>query len=200
MIDLPPDVPSMHMPMLVAEASDTRKMASRTNSVKVNYTIGVCHLAENPKNRAYTAVNSLDPALTVYSYLRKSEKENIDDASYPKARVTVLQEPTHGTLHYEGGSNYIYMPESSFFGSDRADFLVEIGRWTVKAYYHFNILKMVPGGTDGFDPYFDKRFCPKGPKWKISLNHIDNGHDLTLNKFAITSPWSRRGETARRFL
>ncbi len=199
MFDLPPDVPPpTNTSMLVAEAPNA-KATTRTDTLTASRTIGVCHLAANPVNRVFTAVNTLNPAVAVWDYLERTEKQKIDEADYLKAKVTVLQGPGHGTFANEG-TTYTYQPDANFFGNDRATFLVEIGRWKIKAHHYFNVLKEVPGGTEGFDPYDDKRFCPYGRDWKISLNHINHGHDLTVNKFAITSPWSRRGETAHRFL
>lgn len=169
MFDLPPDVPPIQSPMLVAAAPDA-KTITQTASAKGNRTIGVCHLAENPLDRVFMAQNSFNPAVSVWNYLERKEGLKLEESAYLNAKVVLLQGPTHGSFANEGTS-YKYQPIASFFGADRATFQVEIGGWRVKAHYHFGVHKNVPGGTEGYDPYLDKEFCPNGRYWKISLNH-----------------------------
>src|SRR5258708_761129 len=64
----------------------------------------------------------------------------------------------------------LYVPTPDYHGPDRATLLVEIGGRIVRAIYFFNVMQSVPGGTEGYDPYDDKKYCPKGAMWKISLN------------------------------
>ncbi len=171
MFDLPPDIPPALPPMLVAEIPKANT-ETRKDKAEAKRTIGICHLANNPADRVFMAENVIDPAASVWQYLEKVEKRKIAESAYLKANATILQNPLNGSFKGEGGNYYTYMPVPNYFGVDRATFLVVIGGWQVKAHYYFRILKNGPGGTEGYDPYMDKEFCPNGRYWKITLNHF----------------------------
>jgi hypothetical protein len=117
------------------------------------------------------------PALAVRTYLKWQEgvtEDHLGVDAYNAAKVTVLQGPKHGELKAEGGEYYRYEPSSDYRGSDFATVLVEMGAYKVKVQYFFNVLGAVPGGTEGYDPHEDKKYCPQGERvWKISLNPDD---------------------------
>jgi len=170
MIDMP-DVPPQHAPVMVAQASQA-KQANAT----ADRTIGACHLIENPPDPPMTAVNSMSPVLSVWNYLKRQERptpEWLSTDAYNAAKVSILQGPGHGVLEDKGDGNYLYVPTRDYYGQDRATLHVEIGGRTVRIIYFFSLLSFVPGGTEGYNPYSDKKYCPKGRMWKISLNPDD---------------------------
>src|SRR6266702_4641231 len=161
-----PDMPRQHAPLVIAQASQSRQGSAITDR-----TIGVCHLIENPPVPPGSAVNGISPALSVWTYFGKQERltpEQLTADMYKAAKVTLVQRPDHGELRVTPSGNYRYFPAPTYYGSDRATLLVEIGGWTVKTIYFFNVLHSVGGGDQ--DPYKDKENCPKGEMWKISLN------------------------------
>ena len=61
---------------------------------------------------------------------------------------------------------------------DRATVLVEIGGYKVKVLYFFKVMQSVAPGSQEYDPYQDKKNCPQGEKWRMSLNPDDLNADL----------------------
>src|SRR5712691_3535182 len=148
-----PDLPPQYAQEVVAQASQTKKSDSKTDR-----TIGICHLIENPPMPPGTAVNAMSPLGSVSDYFRKVERLGVG----LNGKVNILDGPKHGELRVTPSGNYRYFPASDYYGPDRATLLVEIGGRKVKAVYFFNVMQSVPGGTEGYDPYEDKKFCPKG--------------------------------------
>jgi hypothetical protein len=163
-MDMPPDVPVQNTPVVIAMASHDKKAAA-----KADRTIGVCHLIENQPDSRYSAVNNISPLGQASVYLEKQEHLKLDWKSW---KLSVLQKPKHGTLEM-GTSAGQYYPTPDYFGPDRATFLVEIGKRKVKVLYFFKVMPEVAGGNDAYNPYYDKKNCPKGKVWKISLNPDD---------------------------
>jgi len=188
-MDVPPDVPPQYAPVVIAEA----KQAAQPSTER---TIGVCKLIENRPEARFTAVNTMSPVLGVYGYLTDYEKAVIDVATYKAAKITLLQAPKHGTLvtDNEGAVYYPddYPVDSNYVGPDRATLLVEIGKYKVKVIYHFNVMPNVPGSGEQGRPTDDKRFCPNGRVWKISLNPDDpNAPIYTFeHPSELTSPYA----------
>jgi hypothetical protein len=165
MIDMP-DVPPQYAPVVIAQASQAKQGSATTGR-----TIGVCHLIENPPIPLKNAVNSLSPALSLWTYLEKRERLRLEPLTtdiYNAAKISISQGPGHGKLEDEGGGDFRYAPTPDYHGQDRATLLVEIGGFKVKVIYFFNVLRGVPGGTDEGVPQEDKKYCPKGEMWKIS--------------------------------
>ena len=159
-----PDMPPQYAPVVIAQASQAKQAGATTDR-----TIGVCHLIQNPPRPLGTAVNVIAPLGSASVYLEKQEHRTLD---WKSSKVSVLQGPEHGELKVTPSGKYRYFSAPDYYGSDRATLLVEIGDRTVKVIYFFNVLLTVPGGTDGYDPYEDKKYCPKGEMWKISLNSL----------------------------
>lgn len=161
-----PDVAPQYAPVMVVRASQAQRGPATTDR-----TIGVCHLVENPvrvlEGGGYSAVNSISPGGSAEVYFLSVENRNVGE----KPRVTtVLRNPEHGTLEQSidhGGTGFMYLPKPGYFGRDRATFLVEIDGMKVKLEYFFKVLA---GVAD--DNYDDKRYCPKGEQWKISLLNL----------------------------
>ncbi len=139
MVDMPA-VPPQYAQVMIVQASQAQRSAD-----KLDRTIGVCSLVENP-----------------------IRMEEIPDPGL----VTVLRNPRHGTLKPLGSDpkdrSYVYLPKPDYFGPDRATFLVEIGGKKIRMEYFFRV---VAGVADSF--YENKEFCPNGERWKISLNPDD---------------------------
>jgi hypothetical protein len=149
-----PDVTPLHSPMVIAQASQ--------KSAKIDRTIGICHLLQNPPIPPDTAVNVISPARSVNLYFDRKERRWVGLSG----KVTVLEGPKHGKLEAISDGAYSFVPVPDYYGADRATLLVEIGGLKVKAIYFFNV-KDVVGGNDAYDPYM--QHCPKGRYWKISL-------------------------------
>ncbi len=172
MLDMPPS----YAPVVIAQASQAKPRNASTAR-----TIGVCHLIENPPNPPGSAVNTMDPTLSAWTYLKRRERPTpnwltVDE--YKAARVSVLQDPAHGLVKDEGDGGYRYAPTPGYYGQDRATLLVEIGGLKIKLMYFFKVMQGVPGGTEGNDPYNDKKLCPNGMYWKISLNPDDPSNGM----------------------
>ena len=188
-MDMPPDVPPQYAPVVIAQASQAKDPA------KIDRTIGVCHLIQNPPIPSGTAVNSLSPIGSVWSYLKHQERlspEQLTDEMFNTAKATMLQGAKHGTLEYLGEGYFVYRPTSGYIGPDRATLLVEIGGLKVKVMYFFKLEPGAGGGTEGYDPYRDKKNCPQGEMWKISLNPDDpNAPIYTFERLSqLTSPYA----------
>lgn len=164
MIDLPPDPPLQHAPIVIVQARQAQNKDAKTDR-----TIGVCHLIENQPDAPPTAKNSVNMAGAVWGYLKRQEHHVIDAAGFKAAKATLLQAPEHGVLDM-GTSGGYYQPKPDYFGSDRATALVEMGGFKVKVMYFFKVMEGVGGGNEREKPYDDKSLCPQGRVWKISLN------------------------------
>ena len=159
-----PDVPPQFAPVVIAQASQAQK-----GDATADRTIGVCQLLENPPNPPDTAVNSVGVLGAVRNYFYIVERREIEGSG----KVTVLQNPEHGTLEM-GSVGGRYHPALDYYGPDRATFLVEIGSRKVKVIYFFQVL-------DGVTDERYERLCPK-EYWKISLNPADpTAQLLTFN-------------------
>lgn len=171
-MDVPPDVPPLYAPIVVAEAAQAKDPARTDRS------LGVCHLIDNRPEQRLSAINSLGPVGEAWAYFKKREGNiKLEEADYYAAKMTLLQAPEYGELrlHESTQSGRYYPSNSNYVGPDRATVLVEIGKYKVKVLYFFNILPSVGGGTDGYNPHDDKQYCPqgKGRVWRISLNPDD---------------------------
>lgn len=170
MVDMPDVSPQYASVVVIAQASQAQK-----GDAKTDRTIGVCQLIENPPIPPETAVNTLDPTLSAWTYLKRQERPTpgwpTTDA-YNAARVSIVRGPAHGAVKDEGSGGYRYAPTSNYYGQDSATLLVEIGELKVKLIYFFKVLHGVGGGDQ--DPYKDKENCPKGEMWRISLNPEDS--------------------------
>jgi len=98
--------------------------------------------------------------------------------------VTLLEGPQHGELDGEQ-----YLPTSpDYYGEDSATLLVEIGGYTAKVIYVFNITSSAGSGTEGYDPYEDPELCPNGRLWRISLSPDDP--NATVYTIPYPDQWS----------
>ena len=173
-IDMP-DQSYAHAPVVVAQAS-----SPQTATQKLNRTIGVCHLASNAPDDQRLAGNVISPAQSVARYFRKIGRPEFEDM-VTTSKVTMLKAPTVGELNdmgsivYEDGRpidtgirQFRYLAVPDYEGTDKATFLVEIGGLKVKVVYRFVVANSGWGGTDGYDPFEDRQYCPNGRAWRIS--------------------------------
>jgi len=184
-MDVPPDVPPQYAPVVIAEASQAKRQSTER-------TIGVCHLVENKPEPDFAALSSMDPFGEASVYLERVEGVKFDWKSI-SWKTTVLQAPEHGRFESNEKGVFVYLPsDRNYLGSDRATLLVEIGGYKVKVIYHFNVMSDVPGSGAQGSPEQDKRFCPNGRVWKISLNPDDpNAPVYTFeHPYQLTSPYA----------
>ncbi|SRR6266705_2322711 len=172
MVDMP-DAPPQYAQVMIVQAG-----AAKQGAAKIDRTIGVCHLIENPPIPPGTAVNAMSPVRAVNIYFDRVEHKAVGLAG----KASILEGPRHGELRVTPSGNYRYFPVPDYYGPDRANLLVEIGGLTVKVMYFFKVMQSVPGGTEGYDPYEDKKLCPEGSRvWKMSLNADDpNGGSISF--------------------
>lgn len=135
-------------------------------------TIGRCHLASSRPDDRLSAVNSLSPVGMVWGYFREKEQLILKEDKYHAAKMTLLESPKHGELelHQPTQSAGYFSNVPNFEGTDQATVLVEIGGYKVKVKYFIKVMLGVGGGSDQGTPYDDKRNCPNGEMWKISLS------------------------------
>jgi hypothetical protein len=187
-MDVPPDVPAMYAPVVIAQTPKTQSATApaAAGSAMVERTIGVCQLIENPPIPPLTAANAMSPITSVWGYLQTVEKltsKQLTDEMFLSAKATLLEGAKHGELKVTPSGNYRYYPTPDYFGTDRATVLVEMGNYKVKVVIHIKVL----APTEGND-YQNKRLCPKGELWKISLNP----DDPAAPTYSLTTPsqWS----------
>jgi len=152
-------------------------MAAQTSvgSRQVDRIIGVCQLIENPPIPPLTAFNAMSPITSVWGYLQTVEKlspTQLTGEMFVTAKATLLQGPEHGELKVTPSGSYRYYPVPAYLGIDRATIVVEMGDYKVKVVYHFKVGGEF-GANDAYDSYEDKKNCPNGTMWKISLNPDD---------------------------
>ncbi len=162
MVDMP-HVPPQYAQVMLVQASQ-----SQQTKAKYDRTIGVCALVNNPPNapREPGVVGSvgLSPVVAVSNYFRGVE--NNLDFKYEGGRASILENPKHGVLQATDGESYYYFPDTGYLGKDRVTFLVEIGGRKFKAVHYLQMMAIAPPEYY----YRDKRLCPTGGYWKISLN------------------------------
>jgi hypothetical protein len=184
-MDVPPDVPAMYAPLVIAQAPKTQPATApaAAGSAMVERTIGVCQLIENPPIPAMTAANSSAVSMAAWSYLTSVEKVKLSEDLVESAKTTLLVGAQHGEFKEEWGGNYRYHPTPGYYGTDRATVLVEMGNYKVKVVIHIKVL----APTEGND-YQNKRLCPKGELWKISVSP----DDPAAPTYSLTTPsqWS----------
>ena len=163
MVDMP-DVPPQYAQVMIVQASQAQRSSGQTDR-----TIGVCSLVENPMRNS--AINGVGPIGAAQLYFQNVERREVLAAGV----VTVLTNPQHGTLEQrtDAPGGYLYLPKSGYFGPDRAAFLVEMGDKKIRMEYFFKVLEGVADTA-----YEDKRYCPNGDEWKISLNPDDSNGGL----------------------
>jgi len=165
-----PDLPPQYAQVMIVQAG----AAKQGTAAKVDRTIGVCSLVQNPMREA--AFNEIGPMGAARIYFRSVEGREV----VGPGMVTVLSNPQHGTLkpNPDAPGGYLYLPKPGYFGPDRASFLVEMGGKKIRTEYFFNVLDGVADGD-----YQDKKFCPNGKRWKISLSS-----DLDTDPLASQDP------------
>ena len=130
---------------------------------RVDRSIGICQLIENRNGARPTAVNIFEPIRGARVYFSWIEHKELG----VEGKVNLLKGPAHGRLEDIQHGIYRYVPDEGYFGTDTATFIVEVGGFKVMTMLFFNIRAGVGGGTEGDDPYNDKKLCPKGQVWKM---------------------------------
>lgn len=142
-LDLP-EIPDAYLSILVAEYRPVAVGATNAKTM----TIGVCRPVENHQWRKPEA---LSPAVSTVNYLwefqgfrqmpGKQGRETLY-ALEKTAKITILQQPSHGKLtlttdEYPNSlpNTYFYHPEPGFLGKDRIVAWVEMGQYKIKLVY-----------------------------------------------------------------
>ena len=152
-----PDVPPQYQQVMLVQAAQSPQTKAQYDRL-----VGVCHPIESA-GMAPSAVNSIEPVLSLYGYFLSQEKKTIVGPS----TVTVLEQPKHGKLEDRGTfvtrhgvltdtgeRKYRYLPNPGYVtGQDRAVLLVEIAGLKVKMVYTFHVV-------DVLDDESDEILCP----------------------------------------
>jgi len=135
--------------------------------------IGVCGLIDI-NSSVNSAGNVISPLDSAYAYFAGIEHRSMKEGG----KVTLLQDAKHGSLKVTPTGNYRYFAAQGYVGFDSATFLVELGSLRVKVIYSIHVMNGVPDASDSWDPYQDKKYCPKGEMWKVSLSDVDAASSL----------------------
>lgn len=160
-VNLAPDVSAQPATVVVAQA----KPAQKGKAVSAQRTIGICQLVESHPDSHVYAYNVIGPARAVRSYVSQVERRPVGR----QGKIDIVQMPAQGDLRVTPSGNYRYFPLPNYYGEDRATLLVGIGNRKIRVTYFFNVLPKVPAAGKGYDPYRDRKLCPNGKRWKISL-------------------------------
>jgi hypothetical protein len=168
-VPLAPDTPPQATPaVMLAKTSPEQQSAMRPEHI-----IGICELVDNREFRGedgaiYPNSYVITPVWNAYSYIQEYEhRKDVSDEDINAAKITVLQQPKHGTLIYEAESttsgDYRYSPNMGYVGKDSASVLVEIKGVNIKVVYFFHVL------NSSIIHRWDEECGKKGGQWKISL-------------------------------
>jgi len=125
--------------------------------------IGVCEPAEN--------VNTFSFGVPAQYYLIKYEGKHAMDVDISRVQIKLLEivrQPAHGrhlmdeTDPYASGA---YHPDKGYFGKDRIEAIVSVGKDVVRVVYNFVVQ---PEAVDQLSDAKVKALCPRGLYWKIS--------------------------------
>ncbi len=106
----------------------------------------------------------------VRSFLVDIARVKIGEDALKTAKQLLLEAPKHGELLLDEQSGSYFSKNYSYSGPDRAVVLVEIGGHKVTLRYFFELMADVPGSSDQGTARDDRRICPKGAIWMISLS------------------------------
>jgi hypothetical protein len=154
--DTPPSRPSV---VMVAKANYNQQVAAKRGHV-----LGVCDLVNTGSGSGQA---ELAPTLEA-NYYFNSPIAKINPGT---AKVTILQQPKHGRLENDSGSNWWYsryLPNEGYLGNDSFVMQVEGNGYTVKIHYFMYVTDDM-GAT-----IFENKAC-KGDDWKISTTLAPNG-------------------------
>jgi hypothetical protein len=171
-----PNVPDQYLPVIVAEA---RPMVAA--SPNKNMTFGVCQLVPNLSYVPVGGEHALNPASVAvadlwrfdehFRQMPEDQRREALLALEKTAKVTILQQPTYGTLS-DTARDYpdatpdspYYNPKPGYLGKDQVIFLVEMGEYKIKL-----IFNVYPVAGSSEDPKAIEKLCGKrGTYYKIS--------------------------------
>ncbi len=176
--DMPPEFPQQDVPVMMAET------ANKKSGLRV---IGQCA----PIGTGESGI-LFQPERTASLYFKWFEDKEIGI----EGNTTLVNGPEHGTLNNYTKGKWEYTLTEGYLGLDNVTFLVEIDGYRVKLIYGVNSVDYnASGGTEGYDPLEDPRFCPNGFFWKIT----PDGKPVPLKRIDLGSieTWTHdsRGQT-----
>ncbi|MES1191150.1 MAG: hypothetical protein ABUS47_08740 [Steroidobacter sp.] len=158
-------------------AQNMAKGASFTSTQSIQ-SIGVCLAADSSGDMGPV---SIVPGASVEDYQRNIEKLPNWQVPPRTVTVTVLEDPSHGTLSETSVSGrYLYTSTSGYAGRDTATFLTDIGGKQLKIVY---FIKVYDSEID------DHTGCDDPSIWRISLNQ--NNVDPSAVAFGLPEALSK---------
>lgn len=146
-----------HMPAAItSQASD-----GPVNSVNK---VGLCFIVPNGAgHNPQSAENVIEPrvAMAVYFAENGAPALALADISMPE----IASSPTHGQLVSVDQGNYVYLPNSGYFGLDKASISVRVNGYPIRLIFYFQSIDSMAIGNTTYD-----RLCRKGDSWKISFS------------------------------
>ena len=171
-----PNVPDQYLPVLVAES---RQVA--TSSASKDLTFGVCLPVPNIPGHAIGREHEISPVATARHFLWSfddyfkqmpdAQRRAALDLLETSAKVTILQQPKHGTLTETAKPAFrdpinglFYNPKLGYMGKDQVILLVAMGEYKISIIYNLYPVDSAPDGPETL-----KRVCGKrGVYYRIS--------------------------------
>ena len=168
---------------------------SLTTAAAEKFALGVCKTAR----QNYPA--NIYPIYSAESYFYKYHKGLFKDNSLESAKVTLLVPPKHGTLENRDSntdstnenSQYNYLPQAGFEGTDRFVMQVQKAGIKLRIYYVIKALDDVEAEPGN---------CPKISEWKISSASTDGASVFSTDDVGLAtardytlSPTNKWGQT-----
>lgn len=154
----PPDQASTQPPMMIVAAANPTK----------ERVIGVCQAVEGDQPVEGGGISFGGSA---QQYLRLYEHKNPMDVDISRVQIKLLavtQLPKHGRLEISKNDPYqgaYYYPDAGYFGKDRIEATVAVGKDVVRVVYNFVVQRKA---VDNLQNTEYRKLCPKGFTWKIS--------------------------------
>ncbi len=153
----PPDQASTQTPMMIVAAANPSK----------ERVVGACQPVEgNSGGETLFAFGDV-----AQHYLRRYEHKDPMDVDISRVQIKLLavtRQPEHGSLTMIKNDPYqsaLYRPDAGYYGKDRIEATVAVGKDVVRVVYNFVIQRKA---VDNLQPAEERKLCPKGFQWKIS--------------------------------
>ena len=168
----PPDQALTQPPMMIVAAANPTK----------ERVVGVC-LPVKGGELAEGILFSFGGA--AQDYLIRYEHKDPMDVDISRVQIKLLavtRQPEHGQLTMIKNDPYqaiLYRPDAGYYGKDRVEATVAVGKDIVRVVYNFVIQRKY---IERLQPAEDRKLCPKGLYWKIS-GASEEGDTLTGGRF-----------------
>lgn len=129
--------------------------------------IGVCQVAQGSSVEG----GWVSFGTAAQDYLIRYEHKDPMDVDISRVQIKLLavtRQPEHGSLTMTKNDPYpsaLYLPDAGYFGKDRIEATVAVGKDVVRVVYNFVVQRKA---VDNLQNVEYRKLCPKGFTWKIS--------------------------------